>query len=131
MMFGPGLYPGDEAVKATGIESVVPREEFQAEVERIREAGRAIYTPYRPEVLGCASASDPVALARATKNDPWDGRISRDEAFIQHLKMIDDKRRSSVPQIEDLDPILDEMRGTKSPREIAILREATRIAGLG
>ena len=26
MMFGPGLYPGEEAVKATGIESVVPRE---------------------------------------------------------------------------------------------------------
>ena len=126
MMFGPGLYPGDEAVKATGIESVAPREEFQAELDAVRETGRTIYTPYRPEVLGCASASDPAALARATKNDPWDGRISREEAFIQHLK-------SASPQskIEDLDPILDEMRGTKSPREIAILREATRIAGLG
>ena len=126
MMFGPGLYPGEEAVKATGIESVVAREEFQAELDAIREAGRTIYTPYRPEVLGCASASDPAALARATKNDPWDGRISREEAFLQHLK-------SASPQskIEDLDPILDEMRGTKSPREIAILREATRIAGLG
>jgi Xaa-Pro aminopeptidase len=126
MMFGPGLYPGDEAVNATGIESVSPREEFQAELDAIRETSRAIYTPFRPEVLGCASASDPAALARATKNDPWDGRISREEAFIQHL-------RSASPQskIEDLDPILDEMRGTKSPREIAILREATRIAGLG
>ena len=86
MMFGPGLYPGEEAVKATGIESVVAREEFQAELEAIREAGRTMYTPYRPEVLGCASASDPAALARATKNDPWDGRISREEAFVQHLK---------------------------------------------
>jgi Xaa-Pro aminopeptidase len=126
MMFGPGLYPGDEAVKATGIESVAPREEFQVELDAVRETGRTIYTPYRPEVLGCASASDPAALARATKNDPWDGRISREEAFIQHLK-------SASPQskVEDLDPILDDMRGTKSPREIAILREATRIAGLG
>ena len=126
MMFGPGLYPGDEAVKATGIESVMPREEFQAELASIRDGSRTIYTPYRPEVLGCASASDPAALARATKNDPWDGRMSREEAFLQHLK-------SASPQskIEDLDPILDELRGTKSPREIAILREATRIAGLG
>ena len=126
MMFGPGLYPGEEAVKATGIESVVARGEFQAELDGIREGGRTVFTPYRPEVLGCASASDPAALARATKNDPWDGRISREEAFLQHLK-------SASPQskIEDLDPILDEMRGTKSPREIAILREATRIAGLG
>jgi Xaa-Pro aminopeptidase len=133
MMFGPGLYPGDEAVKATGIESVVPREEFQAELNSIRDGSRAIYTPYRPEVLGCASASDPAALARATRNDPWDGRMTREEAFLQHLKaaLTDDKTRSSVPQIEDLDPILDELRGTKSVREIAILREATRIAGLG
>jgi Xaa-Pro aminopeptidase len=126
MMFGPGLNPGEEAVKATGIESVVERAEFQKELDRIGEAGRTVFTPYRPEVLGCASASDPAALARATKNDPWDGRISREEAFLQHLK-------SGSPQskIEDLDPILDEMRGTKSPREIAILGEATRIAGLG
>jgi len=126
MMFGPGLYPGEEAVKATGIESVAPREEFQAELNWISDGSRTIYTPYRPEVLGCASASDPAALARATKNDPWDGRMSREEAFLQHLK-------SASPQskIEDLDPILDELRGTKSPREIAILREATRIAGLG
>ena len=126
MMFGPGLYPGEEAVKATGIESVMPRDRFQAELDAVRESGRTIYTPFRPEVLGCASASDPAALARATKNDPWDGRISREEAFIQHLKS-----SSSQSKIEDLDPILDEMRGTKSPREIAILREATRIAGLG
>ena len=126
MMFGPGLYPGEDAAKATGIESVVPREEFQAELNWIRDGSRTIYTPHRPEVLGCASASDPAALARATKIDPWDGRITREEVFLQHLK-------SASPQskIEDLDPILDELRGTKSPREIAILREATRIAGLG
>jgi Xaa-Pro aminopeptidase len=126
MMYGPGLYPGDEAVKSTGIESVLARDEFKAALEAVAKEGRTIYTPYRPEVLGCASSSDPAALARATKNDPWDGRSSREEAFIEHLK-------AAAPQskIENLDPILDEMRGTKSPLEIAILREATRIAGLG
>jgi len=125
-MFGPGLFPGDEAVKSTGIEAVLARDEFKAAVEAIAKDGRTIYTPFRPEVLGCASASDPAALARATKNDPWDGRESREEAFRAHLK-------SAAPQSEmkDLDPILDELRGTKSPREIAVLREATRIAGLG
>ncbi|MCX6629374.1 MAG: Xaa-Pro peptidase family protein [Candidatus Solibacter sp.] len=126
MMFGPGLYPGEEAAKATGIEGVVARGEFQAELDGVREAGRTIYTPFRPEVLGCASASDPAALARATRTDPWDGRISREEAFLQHLKFA-----SPRSKIEDLDPFLDEMRGAKSPREIAILREATRITGLG
>jgi Xaa-Pro aminopeptidase len=126
MMFGPGLYPGLEAERATGIETVSLRSEFQTELEAIRDAGRAIYTPYRPEVLGCASASDPAALARNTKADPWDGRISREEAFIQHLKTL-----APQSKVDDLDPVLDDLRGTKSPREIAILREATRIAGLG
>src|SRR5215813_3378874 len=28
-MFGPGLYPGEEAMRATGIEAVLPREEFK------------------------------------------------------------------------------------------------------
>jgi len=125
-MYGPGLYPGDEAVKLTGMESVQARNEFKTALDAIAKEGRTIYTPFRPEVLGCASASDPAALARATKNDPWDGRDSREEAFRTHLK-------SAAPQseIKDLDPIIDEQRGIKSPREIAILREATRIAGLG
>jgi Xaa-Pro aminopeptidase len=120
MMFGPGLYPGDEAVRATGIDAVLPRDEFKP----AWFAGRAVYTPFRPEVLGSASSTDPTALAKATKADPWDGRASREEAFIERLK-------AAATDVRDLDPILDEMRAFKSPREIAILREATRIAGLG
>src|SRR5947207_10827568 len=27
-MYGPGLFPGEEAVKATGMEAVLPRDEF-------------------------------------------------------------------------------------------------------
>jgi Xaa-Pro aminopeptidase len=102
------------------------RDDFKTVLEGFARDGRTIYTPFRPEVLGCASASDPAALARATKSDPWDGRGSREEAFIEHLKAA-----SPQSKIENLDPILDELRGTKSPREIAIIREATRIAGLG
>jgi Xaa-Pro aminopeptidase len=125
-MFGPGLYPGEEAARVTGIEAVLARDEFQAALQDVAKEGRAIYTPFRPEVLGCASSTDPAALARATKSDPWDGRSSREEAFISHLKTA-----SPQSEIKDLDPVLDELRGIKSPREVAILREATRIAGLG
>ena len=123
-MFGPGLSPGEAAVRITGLETVLPRDEFKNLLATLN--GRTIYTPHRPEVLGCASASDPAALARATRNDPWDGRSSREEAFIAHLK-------DAAPKspIADLDPILDDLRSIKSPREIAILREATRITGLG
>src|SRR5579864_1662100 len=72
-MYGPGLYPGEEAAKATGIESVLPRDEFANLLAEFAREGRAIYTPYRPEVLSSASTG-PIALARANKNDPWDGR---------------------------------------------------------
>ncbi len=124
-MYGPGLYPGEEAVKATGIEAVVPRDEFAKVLAEIAKDGRAIYTPFRPEVLSSASAEGPLALARATKSDPWDGRPTREEVFREKLKAA-----SPRSELGDLDPILDAMRGAKSPREIAILREATRITGL-
>jgi Xaa-Pro aminopeptidase len=126
MMFGPGLYPGPEAVATTGIDEVLPRSDFAKAVANFAADHRVIYTNFRPEVLGSASSADPALLARNTKDDPWDGRISREAAFIAKLK-------AAAPgsDIRDLDPILDAMRGTKDPREVAIIREATRIAGLG
>jgi Xaa-Pro aminopeptidase len=125
-MFGPGLSPGQEAVQATGIESVLPRAQFAAVLKDIAAEGRAIFTPFRPEVLGSASSTDPAALARATKNDPWDGRSSREEAFIAHLK-----EAAPNSKIDNLDPILDQLRAIKDAREISIIEEATRMAGLG
>ena len=126
VMFGPLLQPGDSAARATGIEAVMTRDEFANTMARIAHDGRAIYTPFRPEVLGSASSSDVVGLARATRNDPWDGRISRVEAFRQKLQ-----EAAPGSEIRDLDPVLDTLRGIKSPREIAVIREATRITGLG
>jgi Xaa-Pro aminopeptidase len=124
-MFGPGLHPGDDAVKRTGIDAVLPRDEFAAVLGAVGRDGRAIYTPFRPEVLGEASSSDPAAVAKATKEDPWDGRGSREEAFIANVK-----NAAPLSEVKDLDPIVDAMRAIKSPREIAVIREATRITGL-
>jgi Xaa-Pro aminopeptidase len=124
-MFGPALHPGREAALATGFDAVVDRSEFAHAVETFARDARAIYTPFRAEVLGEASSSDPQALWRASKQDPWDGRGSREEAFIAKLG-------AAAPRadVKDLDPMLDAMRVVKSPREIALIREATRIAGL-
>lgn len=124
-MFGSAMVPGDAAVTATGIEAVRPRDEFAKAIEAFVGEGRTLYTPFRPEVLGSASAGDAVASARATRDDPWDGRPSREEVFIQKLKAL-----GPQVNVQNLDPILDAMRAFKSPREIAIIREATRITGL-
>ena len=124
-MFGLAMIPGEAAAKATGLDAVLPRGDFAAALSKLAKEGRTIYAPFRPEVLGNASSSDVVGLARATKEDPWDGRPSREEVFVEKLKSLD-----SGVKLENLDPILDTLRATKSPREIAIIREATRITGL-
>ena len=41
------------------------------------------------------------------------------------------RRTRQGSRVKDLDPILDGLRLIKSPREIAVLREATRLSGLG
>src|SRR5262245_32443721 len=77
-MYGVGLVPGADAARASGLDAVLPRDEFAAAVAEAARQKRTIYTTFRPEVLGSASAGDPTALARATAADPWDGRGSRE-----------------------------------------------------
>lgn len=122
-----GPYLGvDEASRATtGVDAIEPRETFTAAVSAIATERRVIFLPLRPEVLGSESSSDVVGFMRATKEDPWDGHVGRDETFIARVK-------AAAPgsEVRDLDPILDTMRAVKSPREITLIREATRLTGL-
>jgi len=123
-MYGPALAPGDETAGATGIDAVLPRDDFARVAATL--AGRTIYTPFREEVLGSESSGDPSKLAQSTAKDPWDGRKSHEQAFREKLKAA-----ASPSELKDLDPLLDAMRAVKSPREIALIREATRLTGLG
>jgi Xaa-Pro aminopeptidase len=123
---GPYLDVGDSSARATGLDSIVPRDSFTVAVSRLAADKRVIFTPFRPEVLGSESAGDVATHVRATKNDPWDGRLTREEAFIANLK-----KAAPESELRDLDPIIDPLRAVKSAREIAVIREATRLAGLG
>jgi Xaa-Pro aminopeptidase len=123
---GPYLDVGDSSAKATGLDAIVPRDSFTTTVARLAAGKRVLFTPMRPEVLGSESAGDLLAHGRATRNDPWDGHTTREEAFIANLK-----KAAPESELRDLDPILDTLRAVKSPREIALIREATRLAGLG
>ena len=122
---GPVLVPGDEAAKVTGIDRVAALDDFEAAL-KTAAAGRAVYAPFRAESLGAATPQAAAMNAQATLSDPWDGRPSRNQRFVEKLK-------AAVPgaDVRDLDPILDGLRLIKSPREIALIREATRLAGLG
>jgi Xaa-Pro aminopeptidase len=122
---GPSLAPGPDAERVTGIQSVKPREEFAALLAELAGEGRTVFLPHRPEALGAATPSYTTMHAEKSASDPWDGRSSREQTFIDRVRA-----KAAGLAIKDLDPILDEMRLVKSPREIALVREATRIASL-
>ncbi len=124
--YGPGLYPGEAAAKELGVDAALDRTEFPEFVKMLASEGRNFFTPFKVEVLGSVSQGDPDKLWANNKNDPFDGRVSREEMFRTRLKEVAPKA-----EIQDLDPVLNGMRAVKSPREIVVIREATRIAGLG
>jgi Xaa-Pro aminopeptidase len=125
-MYGPALAPGADTAQQIGVDAALPATDVTTAIGTIAGAHRTIYTPFAAEVLGSQSQGDPTRFWAANRQDPWDGRDSREAAFIAKLK-------SAAPQSEvrDLDPILNALRAVKTPREIAVIREATRIAGLG
>jgi Xaa-Pro aminopeptidase len=125
-MYGPRMNPGPEAAQALGLDAALPLSEFAAAMKAITDEHRTVYTPFAAEVLGSQSQGDPTRLWKANSLDPWDGRNSREATFLAKLKAT-----SPESTVNDLDPMLDRLRATKSPREIAVIREATQIAGLG
>ena len=91
-----------------------------------------LYTPSRP-AEGYAQSRYEIEIANANiANDYWDGRIPREMQLISLLKTRAPKPFEE-PEIElrDLSPLLDELRMIKSEREIALIRRASEIAGLG
>jgi Xaa-Pro aminopeptidase len=121
---GPVLTPGDEAVALTGIDRVVPRQEFGAAAKALK--GRVVYTTFRGETRGAGTPDRERVHAAARTADPWDGQKSREEWFMGKLR-----EQAAGIEFVNLDPILDAARMIKSPREIAVIRESTRIAAQG
>jgi Xaa-Pro aminopeptidase len=87
--------------------------------------GRTVYTPLLP--AEGASMSRDLALREGadTGTDPWDGRGVREARFRELLG-----QRFPAFDVRDLTPTLDKLRLVKSPREIALIRKATRLAEL-
>ena len=89
-------------------------------------ASAAIYAEFSPAENQGQSRGELLAAETARANDSWDGTVARQRRFVELLRV-----RQPRAEIRDLNPILDEMRSIKSPREIAMIRRASQIAGLG
>jgi|CXWL01.1.fsa_nt_gi Xaa-Pro aminopeptidase len=124
----------DLVKRLTGVDDVQPLEAMTRDNWPLglpapnapRGSSAAIYAEFAPAEGVEQSRGELVAAESSRALDFWDGQTSRQKRFVELL-------RARVPraEIKDLTPILDEMRGIKSPREVALIRRASQIAGLG
>ena len=84
------------------------------------------YAEFSPPENQGQSRGELVAAETARVNDFWDGTGSRQRRFVELLRS-----RHARTELRNLSPILDDLRSVKSPREIALIRRASQIAGLG
>ena len=118
----------EELIKRlTGIDRVRAVEFMSLDLVRgqMRSPAPLVYTPLSPAETGTDSRDELLRGRARVAADPWDGRASREAYFRKLLNM-----RAPQYEVRDLSPILDSMRMVKSKKEIEVIREATRIAGL-
>jgi Xaa-Pro aminopeptidase len=87
---------------------------------------RAIYVEFAPAEGYAQSRGELQAADAAIAADSWDGALPRHSRFAELLRA-----RNPRVAIKDLTPILDTLRTVKSPREVALVRRASQLAGLG
>lgn len=116
-------------VQITGIEQVRGLERLSADLagaDLIRPPAMVLHTPLAPMETGNDSRDELLAAQARVAADPWDGRPAREAHFVRLLN-----ERFPQFEVRDLSPVLDAMRTIKSPAEIALIRRATQLAGLG
>ncbi len=114
--------------RLTGVDAVLSTRDLAGDAMRrfVRGFGTVIYTPFAPGEGNTQCRGELQAANAAIAADYWDSRPSREGQLVQLL-------RARFPRavVNDLTPILDGIRAVKSPREIALIRRASQLAGRG
>ena len=117
----------DEVKKLSGVDAVYGTDLLAEQmVGKYHRADlRTLFTPLAP--AEGASMSRDLALRSVAEvgSDPFDGLPSREGRFVALVH-----ERFPVFEVRDLTPALDDLRLIKSPRELALIRNATKLAGL-
>ena len=112
--------------KLVGVDAVRSTDEMRENFPPDLKQGNTIYTMFTP-AEGQGQSRYELEVANASiAADAWDGRISREGRFVQLLRT---RNRRNV--VKDLTTMIDSLRSVKSPREIALIRRASQLAGLG
>ena len=112
----------------TGVDKVASTKTMNSDWihQLVRGPRTVVYTPFTPAEGAAQSRAEIRAANAAIALDYWDGRPSREAHFVQLFRT-----RLPRTEVRDLTPILDELRSVKSPREIALIRRASQLAGRG
>ncbi len=109
---------------ATGIERILPRDQFSSFLARLSQRAGTLYTMFKPEELSRDNSNEKFnALQRSMILDVWDGRLTRELQFVKNLK-------GRFPQVtvKDCSALVWDMRKTKSQAEVEVLRRAAQVA---
>ncbi len=116
-------------VQLTGVDRVRGLEHLSQDLvgaDLLRPPAMTLHTPLAPMETGNDSRDELLAGRARIASDPWDGRPSREAHFVRLVK-----ERFPQFEVRDLSPTIDTLRAIKSPAEIALIRRATQLAGLG
>lgn len=128
---GNFLAPGEETAKRTGFAAAGNVRSLARTLDELLAADAAGKRPKLVTLVDPAPrlGSTPGKAADAAKEmrgDKFDGRPSREEAFVAAMKA-----KIDGLDVAGLEPMLLQMRARKSPGEIALLRASSRIAAEG
>ena len=110
-------------VEYTGVERYSSLERFSSQIARLSGRGGTIYTSFKPEELMREVSSEKLGTLRTNMMfNEWDGRLTRELQFVEHLK-----NRFPDVEVKDCSGKIWELRMIKSAAEIGLMREAGRI----
>jgi Xaa-Pro aminopeptidase len=112
-----------DPVAVTGVDRVLPAEQFGPFLAGLAQRTPVIYTMFKPEELGPENSNEKFnALQRTMTSNPWDGRLTRELQFVRLL-------RDRFPQVEvrDCSALVWDLRKVKTPAELDVLRRAGRV----
>ena len=118
----------DLAKSLTGASEVLSTDALRGEGLAALPGGvpPVLFTPFQPAEGAAESRYEIQQAGSAVASDPFDGRLPREGQLVQLLRA-----RHPRTEVKDLTPTLDSLRAVKSPREIALIRRASELAGLG
>jgi len=113
-----------DPVGYTGIERARPVEEMADALAEHASTHGIFYVSQRPEELPGMNTNEVFrAYQRVMTENPWDGRLTRELQLVERLK-----QRYPHAEVRDAFLPIQVMRKIKSPAEVAVIREAGRMA---